>query len=423
MKGYKVFNSDWTCYGGFQYEIGKTYEIAEEPILCKRGFHFCRNLSDCFRYYKFDPENKVAEVEASGAMVTKNGRKYVANKITIVRELSWQEVLELVNTGKDCTGFGNTNNNNTGNYNTGCSNGGDCNTGSWNAGNYNTGSNNDGSFNTGVCNDGSYNTGNNNAGHHNAGNNNDGFRNTGSWNKGSDNTGDHNDGDCNTGDHNDGDRNAGHNNVGSWNLGHHNRGCYNTGNYNVGNTNAGHRNAGFNNTGHYNTGSRNTGDYNVGNRNTGRGNTGCHNTGNFNSGNLNTGDWNATSSSSGCFCVKEPKILMFDKPSSWTLEDWRNSDAYKILFDAPQGQGTEWIDSEKMNETEKAMNPEYEITGGYLKDVTKTGNRQAWWDALKAEDKEKVMNIPNFDAEIFKQCTGIDVKTGTERKDTNNENN
>ena len=53
MKGYKVFNSDWTCRG-YQYEIGKTYEIAESPKCCKVGFHFCEKLADCFNYYSFD---------------------------------------------------------------------------------------------------------------------------------------------------------------------------------------------------------------------------------------------------------------------------------------------------------------------------------------------------------------------------------
>lgn len=42
MKGYKVFNSDWTCRG-YQYEVGKTYEIAESPKCCKVGFSFCAN--------------------------------------------------------------------------------------------------------------------------------------------------------------------------------------------------------------------------------------------------------------------------------------------------------------------------------------------------------------------------------------------
>ena len=43
MKGYKIFNSDWTCRG-FQYEVGKTYEMKEDPICCERGFHFCGKL-------------------------------------------------------------------------------------------------------------------------------------------------------------------------------------------------------------------------------------------------------------------------------------------------------------------------------------------------------------------------------------------
>lgn len=29
MKGYKVFNSDWTCRG-FQYDVGQVYEIDEK---------------------------------------------------------------------------------------------------------------------------------------------------------------------------------------------------------------------------------------------------------------------------------------------------------------------------------------------------------------------------------------------------------
>ena len=54
MKGYKVFCSDWTCLG-FQYEVGKTYEMdATEIKLCNRGFHFCKRLVDCFSYYGFD---------------------------------------------------------------------------------------------------------------------------------------------------------------------------------------------------------------------------------------------------------------------------------------------------------------------------------------------------------------------------------
>ena len=40
IRGYKVFNSDWTCRG-FQFEVGKTYEEDVTPLCCERGFHFC----------------------------------------------------------------------------------------------------------------------------------------------------------------------------------------------------------------------------------------------------------------------------------------------------------------------------------------------------------------------------------------------
>ena len=117
MKGYKVFNKDWTCRE-FQYEVGKTYEMKEDPVCCKRGFHFCRKLIDCFNYYRFDSENKVAEIEAMGA-IDKRDSKFCTNKIKIIRELTWYEVLDLVNTGDENTGNKNTGNKNTGNKNTG----------------------------------------------------------------------------------------------------------------------------------------------------------------------------------------------------------------------------------------------------------------------------------------------------------------
>ena len=46
MKGYKVFNPDWTCRG-FQYNVGQVYEMDGKPVSCDRGFHFCTKVSDC----------------------------------------------------------------------------------------------------------------------------------------------------------------------------------------------------------------------------------------------------------------------------------------------------------------------------------------------------------------------------------------
>ena len=69
VKGYKVFNPDWTCRG-FKFEVGKVFKENVVPKCCKRGFHFCIKLSDCFSYYDFNINNKVAEVlEAKGTVL------------------------------------------------------------------------------------------------------------------------------------------------------------------------------------------------------------------------------------------------------------------------------------------------------------------------------------------------------------------
>ena len=171
MKGYKVFNPDWTCQD-FQYEVGKVFEMDKPPVICRQGFHFCKKATDCFEYYPFDPNNKVAEVEALGEIETEDN-KSCTNKIHIIRELSWYEVLDLVNTGSG---------------NTGRNNSGDWNSGYWNSGDRNSGD-----------------------------------RNSGDWN-----SGDWNSGDMNSGNRNSGDRNSGYWNSGDWNLSSNNSGCFNT---------------------------------------------------------------------------------------------------------------------------------------------------------------------------------------------------
>ena len=265
IKGYKVFNPDWTCRD-FQYEVGKTFEDDVTPKCCSRGFHFCTKASDCFNYYDFNPENKVAEVLALGMVDTESGdTKCCTNKIQIVREISWQELLTIVNTGKGCTGL--------------------CNTG-----------------------------------------------------------------DCNTGD------------------------C--------------------------NTGNRNTGDCNTGNRNTG----------NRNTGDCNTGDWNLSSFNTGCFMTEEQKIMLFDKPTDWTYRDWINSDARYALTHIPKNV-VEWVSSYDMTDDEKEKYPTYETTGGYLKVLDESESAQIWWDGLTEGSKNIIKSLPNFDAEIFRKCTGIKVES------------
>ena len=152
MKGYKVFNEDWTCRD-FKYEVGKTYEMEESPICCNNGFHFCTNLSDCFNYYGFNTNNKVAEIEALGEIdKSDDDTKHCTNKIKIVREIAWEEVLTLCNSGNWNSGNRNSGDWNSGDWNSGNRNSGNCNSGDWNSGNRNSGDWNITSFSNGCFN-------------------------------------------------------------------------------------------------------------------------------------------------------------------------------------------------------------------------------------------------------------------------------
>ena len=95
MKAYKVFNNDWSC-NGFQYEIGKTYEFNGDIRLCSAGFHACKNLHDCFKYYPCVPWNKIAEVSLLGDVLGEDGDKQVTNKIKIVREIPFENIGNII---------------------------------------------------------------------------------------------------------------------------------------------------------------------------------------------------------------------------------------------------------------------------------------------------------------------------------------
>lgn len=42
IKSYKAFDKNMQCRG-FQYEVGKEYEIDGEIKCCDRGFHACKS--------------------------------------------------------------------------------------------------------------------------------------------------------------------------------------------------------------------------------------------------------------------------------------------------------------------------------------------------------------------------------------------
>lgn len=231
VHGFKVFRPDWTCdptgYNPKQYTCPGKFEEEGELDVCGHGMHFCQTAADCFNYYSFNSENKVAEVIAYGDVRT-DGDKSCTDKLEIVREIPWDEVLRIVNIGKNCTGR------------------------------------------------------------------------------------------------------------------------------------------------------------------------------------CNTGDWNKSSFNTGCFNTVEQKIMLFNKPSDMTYRDWYESDARWLLNQIPKDV-VEWIYSEDMTDEEKAEHLTHETTGGYLKVLDESECGQLWWGSLSDRQKNIIKAIPNFDAEIFFQCTGIRV--------------
>ena len=235
VHGFKVFRPDWTCSPGGntkQYTCPGKFEEEGKLDVCGHGMHFCQTAADCFNYYDFDSNNKVAEVIAYGEVLTE-GDKSCTDKLEIVREIPWDEVLRIVNLGKNCTGR------------------------------------------------------------------------------------------CNTGD-------------------------------------------------------------------------------------CNTGDWNKSSFNTGCFNTEEQKIMLFNKPSDMTYREWMDSDARYLLNQIPKNV-VKWVYEEDMTDEEKAAHPTYETTGGYLKVLDESECGQLWWGRLSDRRKEIIKTIPNFDAEIFFQCTGVRV--------------
>lgn len=89
---YKAFYHDLTCFGNFQYEIGKTYITTSDIKCCVHGFHACPEPTSVFNYYNLY-ESRFAIVEQSGVFDIDND-KICSSKIKIIKELSLKELIE-----------------------------------------------------------------------------------------------------------------------------------------------------------------------------------------------------------------------------------------------------------------------------------------------------------------------------------------
>ena len=128
-----------------------------------------------------------------------------------------------------------------------------------------------------------------------------------------------------------------------------------------------------------------------------------------NSGNRNTGDWNAGNCNTGFFNTKTPDLInVFDTPTN--KKDWENCNKPNFIYFAL----TVWVEESEMTEKERQENPDYKTTGGYLK---KLDYKEAFinsYNEAPEEDRKKIFNIPNFDADKFYEISGIDVRVDNE---------
>lgn len=100
--------------------------------------------------------------------------------------------------------------------------------------------------------------------------------------------------------------------------------------------------------------------------------------------------------------------MLFNKPSDMTYREWMDSDAKYLLNQIPKDV-VEWVYEVDMTDEEKEQHPTYEATGGYLKVLNESECGQIWWNSLPDHQKNVIKAIPNFNAEIFEQCTGIKI--------------
>jgi len=186
--------------------------------------------------------------------------------------------------------------------------------------------------------------------------------------------------------------NTGDDNTGYGNSGDRNSGYGNSGNGNSGNGNSGNGNSGYGNSGNWNSGNGNSGYRNSGDWNSGYGNSGYRNSGN----------WNSTNRESGIFNSKQGTVRMFNKDSgkTWNEIDHPHFNEFWL---------NRWIDEDDMTDQEKSEQSAFHTRGGYLKTFEWGDAWKNFWRDTSKENRKKFLDLPNFDAEVFKDITGIDV--------------
>ena len=80
---------------GFQYEVGKEYEMDGEIKCCNRGFHACKSPMEVWDYYDM-LNSRYAEIEQSGKIEEEeNSTKVCSSRIKIKAELKLADFINI----------------------------------------------------------------------------------------------------------------------------------------------------------------------------------------------------------------------------------------------------------------------------------------------------------------------------------------
>ena len=94
ITSYKGFDKNMKCRG-FQYEVGKEYEMDGEIKCCKQGFHACKSPMEVWDYYDM-LSSRYAEVEQSGKIdKEENSTKVCSSRIKIKAELKLADIINI----------------------------------------------------------------------------------------------------------------------------------------------------------------------------------------------------------------------------------------------------------------------------------------------------------------------------------------
>lgn len=185
-----------------------------------------------------------------------------------------------------------------------------------------------------------------------------------------------------------GETNIGYANIGTGNYGNNNIGDNNRGNNNIGMNNCGNYNGGNSNEGYYNVGSLNMGNFNTGDNNIGYSNSGYCNIGDY-----NTGSYNEISYSTGFFNTKEQPIYMFNKPTKLSSFMIHELEGMELVHQLMTLYNIDFYYNKNA------------ICSSYCRKL----RNKVWHCTFTEKQKEAILSLPNFDAEIFKEITGIDI--------------